>query len=60
MLCRLDVSTLYFYDPLLFQIFFPWKQYKTLGPPLTRIIFTVTSHAENHFYKYICLKYYTV
>ena len=44
MLYRTDISTFYFYEPL-FQIFVP---------------FTVKSHTDNHFYKYICFKYYTV
>ena len=29
MLYRLDISTFYFYEPLLFHIFFPWKFIKT-------------------------------
>ena len=27
---RLDISTFYFYEPLLFQIFVPWKFIKTM------------------------------
>ena len=29
--------------------------YKNLYPPLPTIIFTVNSHADSHFYKYIYL-----
>ena len=29
MLCRMDISTFYFYELLLFQIFVPWKLIKT-------------------------------
>ena len=38
-----DISTFYFYEPLLFQI------------SVTTITFTVNSHANNHDYKYIYL-----
>ena len=55
MLYRLDISTFYFDEPLLFQIFVPWKFNKNLCPPLSAITFTVESHADNHFYKYIYL-----
>ena len=56
MLYRLDISTFYFYEALLFQIFFPWKFiYKNLGTPLSSINFTANSHADNHFYKYVYL-----
>ena len=33
MLYRLDISTFYFYEPLLFQIFISWKFIKTLALP---------------------------
>ena len=43
MLYRLDISTLYFYEPFLFQI------------SLSTITFTVNSQANNHSYKCIYL-----
>ena len=55
MLYRLDISKFYFYKPLVFQIFFPWKFKKILGPPVSSITFTVNSLADNHFYKSIYL-----
>ena len=33
----------------------PLEKYKNLGLPLSTITFTVNSHADNHFYKYIYL-----
>ena len=33
---------------------------KNLGLPLSTITFTVNSHADNHFYKYICFSYYII
>ena len=51
----LNISTFYFYEPLPFQIFLSWKFKKNLGFPLSTITFTVGSHVDNHFYKYICL-----
>ena len=58
------VSTEYFYILLLWAIavtdFCPLEIYKNLVLPLSTITFTVNSHANNHFYKYICFKYYTV
>ena len=36
------------------------EKYKNLGLPLSTITFTVNSHADNHFYRYICFKCYTV
>ena len=53
MLYQLDVFTFYFSEPLLFQIFFLLEIYKNLGLPLSTVTFTVNSHADNHFYKYI-------
>ena len=52
MLYRLDIFTFYFYglavsDCLAFEI------YKNLGSPLYSNVFAVSSHADNHFYKYI-------
>ena len=35
--------------------FRPLKIYKNLGLPLCTFTFTVNSHADNHFYKYIYL-----
>ena len=40
--------------------FCPLEIYNNLGLPLSTISFTVNSHADNRFYKYICFKYYTV
>ena len=45
----LHISTFYFYDFCHLEI------YKNLGLPLSTITFTENSHADNHFYKYICL-----
>ena len=53
MLYQQDVSTFYLYEPLLFQIFVPWK--KNLDHPLSTISFTVNSQADNLFYKYFYL-----
>ena len=41
---KLAISTFYFYELLLFQIFVPWK-----------FTFTANSHADNRFYKCIYL-----
>ena len=55
------VSTQYFYVLFLWAIaitdFRPLEIYKNLGLPLSAITFTVNSHANYHFYKYICFKY---
>ena len=51
MLYGLNISVFHFYEKLLFQIFRPLKIYKN---------FTVNSHLDNRFHKYICFKYYTV
>ena len=53
MLYQLDVFTFYFSEPLLFQIFFLLEIYKNLELPLSTVTFTVNSHADSHFYKYI-------
>ena len=55
---RLDNSTFNFYEPLLLQDL--WETYKNLGLPLSAITFLVNSHADNHFYNYICFTYYTL
>ena len=52
---QLDVSTFYFYEPLLFQIFFLLKFMKIYALPCLVITSTVNSHADNHFCKYIYL-----
>ena len=53
------ISTGYFYVLLLWTIsvsdFCLLEIYKILGFPLSIITFTVNSHADNHFYKYIYL-----
>ena len=61
------VSTGDFYVLILWAItvldFRPLEIYKNLGLPSSNITFTVNSHANSHFYKYIwfiCLKYYTI
>ena len=51
MLYRLDISTVYFYEPLLFQIFFSLEIYKNFGLSLSTIIFKVNSHADNYFHE---------
>ena len=56
MLHRPDISTFYFYEPWMFQILVPWKFIKTYSA----FTFTGSSYADNHFYKYICFKFYTV
>ena len=38
-----------------FLDFCPLEIYKNLGPPSSTITFTVNSHVDNHFYKYIYL-----
>ena len=40
--------------------FLPLEIYKSLGLPLSSIDFKVNSYKDNHFYKYICFKYYIV
>ena len=53
------VLTRYFYVLFLWTIsvsdFPPFKMYKNLGLLLFSITFTVSSHADNHFYNYIYL-----
>ena len=68
MLYQLDISTFYFYEQLLFQIFNFWKFYKNLAFPLSTIFFTiyfhtftVNSHVDKHSINiFICFKYDTV
>ena len=56
MLYRLDISTFYFYEPLLFQMLVPWKFVKTsVFLSLSTITFTVNSHVNNYFDKYVYL-----
>ena len=52
MLYRLDISAFYFFEPLLLQLFVPWK-FINLGLPLSTITLTVNSQVDNHFYKHI-------
>ena len=51
------VSTGYFYVLFLSTIAVsdlrPLEIYKKLGLPLSTVTFTVNSHADNHFYKYV-------
>ena len=53
------VSTGYCYALILWAIsvsdFLPLEIFNNLGPPFSSITFTVNSHANNHFYKYIYL-----
>ena len=53
LLYRLDMSTFYFYEPLLFQIVLP-RKFMNIWP-LSSIIFTVNRQADKHFYTYIYL-----
>ena len=53
MLYQLDISTFYFYKPLLLQIFV--RILKNLDLSLSTITFKVNSHVDNHFYKYVYL-----
>ena len=67
LLYQLDISTFYFYEQLLFQIFNSWKFYKNLAFPLSTIFFTiyfhtftVNSHVDKHSINiFICFKYDT-
>ena len=52
---RLDISSLYFYEPMLFLGFHLLQTYKNLGLPFGTFTFTFNSYANNHFYKYIYL-----
>ena len=54
-LYQLDISSFYFYKPFAVPDFCLLEIYKKLGLPLSAITFTVNSHADNHFYKYIYL-----
>ena len=58
------VSTEYFYVLFLWAIaasdFRPLEIYINFGLPLSTLTFTVNSHTDNHFYKYIYLKYYVI
>ena len=40
--------------------FCPLEIYENLGLPLSTVTFTVNSHADSYFYKYVCFKCYTV
>ena len=53
MLYKLDIFRFYFSEPLQFQIFFVLEIYKNLVLPLSTVTFTVNSHADNNFYKYL-------
>ena len=56
MLFRLDISTFYFYKPLLFQIFIPWKFFKYLGLPFSSFLLHSRATYINPF---ICFKYHS-
>ena len=43
MLCRLDISSFCFYEPLLFQIFVPWKFTKTEAFPCPLLLLQSTT-----------------
>ena len=62
MFYRLDISTFLWIIAVL--DFHPFEIYKNLVLPMSIITFTVDSHTDNHFYKYIGIyisfKYYTV
>ena len=60
---RLDICTLYFYEPLLFQIFVSWDLKKcrlSLVYYHFYHAFTVKIHADNNFNKYVCFRCDTV
>ena len=52
MLYRLDISTFYFNEPFAVSDFRLLEIYKKLGLPLSTITFTVSNHADNHFYNF--------
>ena len=61
MLYRLDISTFYFYEPLLFEIFVPWKFMKTEDFPCllkllqltaTQITISITIFVSVYIYFY--------
>ena len=58
MLYWLDISTFYFYEPLLFQIFVLGNLYKNLGLPLSTITFATTTQLTIPIHLYICLYIY--
>ena len=55
MLYQLDISSFCSYKPFAVPDCCLLEIYKKLGLPLSAITFTVNSHADNHFYKYIYL-----
>ena len=54
MLYRMDISVLFWWT-IAVSDFRPLEIYKNVGLPLSTINFTVNSHADNHYYKYIYL-----
>ena len=61
MLYRLDISTFYFYEPLLFQIFGPWKFIKTEAAPcLLSLLQSTATQIIISINIFICFKYYIV
>ena len=61
MLYRLDISTFYFDEPLLFQIFVPWKFIKTYALPcLLSLLQSKVTQITIFINIFICFKYYAV
>ena len=61
LLHQLDISTFYFYDPLLFQIFFLWKFINIYSFPLLPSLLQPTAKQITISINiFICFKYYTV
>ena len=55
LLYRLDISTIYFYEPLLIPAFFSLIIHKHLVLLLSSITFTAKRQVDNHFYECIYL-----
>ena len=65
MFYRLDISTFYFYESLLLQIFFPWKYIKTSliktgFPCLLSLLQSTAMHITISINIFICFKYYAL
>ena len=60
LLYRLDISTFRFYEPLLFQIFFPWKFINIYSfPCLPSLLQPTAKQITISINIFICFKYYT-
>ena len=61
MLSWLDIYTFYFYKPLLFQIFAPWKFIKTEAfPYILPVLQSTATQITISINMFICFKYYTM